>query len=35
MRMGCADCDCVVEDGARVETCAEPSECCCADVPIA
>lgn len=35
MRMGCADCDCVVEDGERVVICSDPNGCCCADVPVA
>lgn len=32
MQMACADCDCVVEDGVRVETCGDP-DCCCAHIP--
>lgn len=35
MRMGCSDCDCVVEGGRRVETCEDPQACCCTDVPVA
>ena len=34
MRMGCAECGCVVEAGARVVVCDAPG-CCCAELPVA
>ncbi len=35
MRIGCADCDCIVDNGERVIVCASTSRCCCLDIPIA
>jgi hypothetical protein len=33
--MGCADCDCVVENREHVQVCNDPENCCCSDVPVA
>jgi hypothetical protein len=33
MRMGCADCGCVVDRGVRVEVCDHEERCCCAALP--
>ncbi len=32
MRVGCAECGCVVDDGIRVVLCPNV-ECCCRDLP--
>ena len=29
MRMGCAECDCVMDRGFRVVACKDPLHCCC------
>lgn len=34
MRMGCAACDCIVEQGERAVLCGQ-SDCCCTHVPAA
>lgn len=33
MRMGCANCGCVVEGGVRVVVCHRP-DCCCGHLPV-
>ena len=32
VRMGCAECGCVIESGVRVVVCSD--DCCCSDVPV-
>ena len=33
MRMGCADCGCVVDRGVRIGVCDDGERCCCAALP--
>jgi hypothetical protein len=35
MEMGCADCGCVVEQGAVVKPCENYPECCCSELALA
>jgi hypothetical protein len=34
MKIYCADCGCLVEQGLILQPCSRYPECCCADLPV-